>query len=53
MATPLQELIDLIDAGRLEVAAGRVFRMDQIMEAHPLFEENEVAGKIGVLAFCC
>ena len=49
MATPLQELIGLIDAGRLEVPVGRVFRMDQIMEAHPLIEGNGAAWKAGVL----
>jgi hypothetical protein len=49
MATPLQELIGLIDAGRLEVPVGRVFRMDQIMDAHRLIEGNGVAWKAGVL----
>ena len=49
MATPLQQLIGLIDAGRLEVPVGRVFRMDQIMEAHPLIEGNGAAWKAGVL----
>jgi hypothetical protein len=49
MARPLQQLIGLIDAGRLEVPVGRVFRMDQIMEAHPLIEGNGAAWKAGVL----
>ncbi len=49
MKTPLQELCDQIGAGELHVQVGKVFRLDQIVEAHRLMEENKAGGKIVVL----
>jgi NADPH:quinone reductase-like Zn-dependent oxidoreductase len=49
MATPLEELVDQIAAGTLNVNVGRVFRLDEIVEAHGLMESNQAGGKIVVL----
>ncbi len=49
MKTPLKELCDQIGAGELHVQVGKVFRLDQIVEAHRLMEENKAGGKIVVL----
>ena len=49
MATPLEELVDQIAAGTLNVNVGRVFRLDEIVEAHRLMESNQAGGKIVVL----
>jgi NADPH:quinone reductase-like Zn-dependent oxidoreductase len=49
MRTPLQELCDQIAAGEFKVQVGKVFRLDEIVEAHRLMEENKAGGKIVVL----
>jgi len=49
MRTPLQRLLDDVAAGRLPIQVGRVFRLDEIVEAHRCMEENQAAGKIVVL----
>lgn len=49
MATPFQELADRVAAGSLPIAVGRVFRIDDIVEAHRTMEENRAGGKIVVL----
>jgi NADPH:quinone reductase-like Zn-dependent oxidoreductase len=49
MRTPLQELVNQIEASALRVQIGRVFHMDQIVEAHRCLEENKAGGKIVVL----
>ena len=49
MAMPLQALVDDVAAGRLHVPAGRVFRLDAIVEAHRTMEANTAGGKIVVL----
>ncbi len=49
MRTPLEELAEQIAAGRLHVQVGRVFRLDEIVEAHRCMEENKAGGKIVVL----
>jgi NADPH:quinone reductase-like Zn-dependent oxidoreductase len=49
MRTPLQELCDQIAAGELKVQVGKVFRLDEIVEAHRLMEENKAGGKIVVV----
>ena len=46
---PLQELVDQIAAGSLQVKVGRLFHLDEIVEAHRLMEENKAGGKIVVL----
>jgi NADPH:quinone reductase-like Zn-dependent oxidoreductase len=49
MATPLQQLIDRVAAGSLPVAIGRVFHLDDIVEAHRVMEANKAGGKVVVL----
>jgi NADPH:quinone reductase-like Zn-dependent oxidoreductase len=49
MLTPLDELAVEIAAGRLRVQVGRVFKLDDIVEAHRCMEENRAGGKIVVL----
>lgn len=48
MATPLQGFIDEIEQGRAKVPIGRVFRIDEIVEAHRTMEEDLAGGKIVV-----
>ncbi|KAG4431737.1 hypothetical protein IFR05_012771 [Cadophora sp. M221] len=49
MATPLGELARQIKEGKLKIQIGRVFKLDEIVEAHRLMEENSAGGKIVVL----
>ena len=49
MAMPLQELVDEIAGGTLPVHIGKVFAMDDIVEAHRLMEANAAGGKIVVV----
>jgi NADPH:quinone reductase-like Zn-dependent oxidoreductase len=49
MALPFQELVDQVAARDLPVPIGKVFRLDEIVEAHRLMDSNEAAGKIVVL----
>lgn len=46
---PLQELVDQVSAGTLPVAIGKVFHIDDIVEAHRAQEKNTARGKIVVL----
>ena len=47
--TPLQAFIDELEAGRTQSRVGRVFNLDDIVEAHRCMEENRAGGKIVVL----
>jgi NADPH:quinone reductase-like Zn-dependent oxidoreductase len=49
MLTPLDELVEQVAAGTLHVQVGRVFKLDDIVEAHRCMEENRAGGKIVVL----
>ena len=49
MLTPLAELVEQVAAGTLRVQIGRIFRLDEIVEAHRYMEENRAGGKIVVL----
>jgi NADPH:quinone reductase-like Zn-dependent oxidoreductase len=49
MATPLESLVKQIEAGQLKVKVGKVFKMDQIVEAHQCMDESAAEGKIVVL----
>lgn len=48
-AMPLQELIDAVAQGTLPVQIGKVFQIDDIVEASRTQEENKAGGKIVVL----
>ncbi len=49
MLTPLDELVEQVAAGKLRVEIGRVFRLDDIVEAHRCMEGNKAGGKIVVV----
>jgi len=49
MSMPLQKLVEQIEAGTLRVQVGKVFQLDEIVEAHRVMEENKAGGKIVVL----
>ncbi|MEX3949756.1 zinc-binding alcohol dehydrogenase family protein [Paraburkholderia sp. EG287B] len=49
MATPYDELLAQVKAGTLRIPVGKVFRLDDIVEAHRCMEENKAGGKIVVL----
>ncbi len=46
MATPLQDFIDDVEKGRAKAPIGKVFTIDEIVEAHRTMEENKAGGKI-------
>ena len=45
---PLQTIADKVAAGRYKAKPSRVFRFDEIREAHRVMEANEAKGKIVV-----
>jgi hypothetical protein len=45
MLTPLDELVEQVAAGTLHVQVGRVFKLDDIVEAHRCMEDNSAGGK--------
>lgn len=49
VATPLQDIIGEVEAGRFKPPIGRVFKIDEIVEAHRVMEQNLSGGKIVVL----
>jgi NADPH:quinone reductase-like Zn-dependent oxidoreductase len=49
MRMPLQQLVDQIASGALKVQIGRVFHLDEIVEAHRTMDSNAAGGKIVVL----
>jgi NADPH:quinone reductase-like Zn-dependent oxidoreductase len=49
VATPLQELARQIMEGTLKIQIGKVFHLDDIVEAHRVMEENKAGGKIVIL----
>ena len=49
MLTPLEDLVENIAAGQLPIQIGKVFKLDQVVEAHRCMEENRAGGKIVVL----
>ncbi|ETI20490.1 hypothetical protein G647_08527 [Cladophialophora carrionii CBS 160.54] len=49
METPLNDLLKQIEAGTMPVQIGKVFKIDQIVEAHDTMEKNLARGKIVVL----
>ncbi|OJZ90851.1 hypothetical protein ASPFODRAFT_124862 [Aspergillus luchuensis CBS 106.47] len=49
MRAPLNEMAKKITTSELHVQIGRVFKMDEIVEAHQTTEENKADGKIVML----
>lgn len=46
MAMPLQELVEQVERGELKVPIGKVFELEEIVEAHRLIDANKAGGKI-------
>ncbi len=49
MMMPLAELTQLVESGTLRVNPGKIFKLDEIVDAHRCMEENRAGGKIVVL----
>jgi len=49
MNKPLNELVQQIVEGKLKIQIGKVFKLDEIVEAHRTMEGNTAGGKIVVL----
>jgi NADPH:quinone reductase-like Zn-dependent oxidoreductase len=49
MRMPLEDLVEQIAAGTLHVQVGKIFHLDEIVEAHRCMEENKAGEKIVVL----
>jgi NADPH:quinone reductase-like Zn-dependent oxidoreductase len=49
IATPLDELIKQIADGSIKIQVGKVFHLDDIVEAHRLLDSSKAGGKIVVL----
>ena len=45
MQTPLQELVEQIEAGSLQVSVAKTFALDEIADAHRTMEEGEQSGR--------
>ncbi|MBA3911067.1 MAG: NADPH:quinone reductase [Rhodobacter sp.] len=48
ISTPLQQVVDAVEAGTFTPPIGRTFVMDDIVEAHRTMESNSAGGKIVV-----
>ncbi len=48
IATPLQQVVDAVEAGAFIPPIGRTYRIDDIAEAHRTMETNSAGGKIVV-----
>ena len=49
METPLIDLLKQVEAGKLPLQVGKVFHIDDIVQAHDTMEKNLARGKIVVL----
>ena len=49
MAMPFQSLVDQVARGTLPVRIGKIFKLDDIVQAHRLMESNKAGGKIVVV----
>jgi NADPH:quinone reductase-like Zn-dependent oxidoreductase len=47
--TPLQDVIDAVEARKFRIPLGRTFALDDIVAAHRTMEENSAGGKIVVV----
>ncbi|WP_206995701.1 zinc-binding dehydrogenase [Trinickia mobilis] len=50
MTTPCAELLNQLEKGELRIKVGRVFHLNDIVEAHRRMEDDSAAGNIVVLA---
>jgi NADPH:quinone reductase-like Zn-dependent oxidoreductase len=43
---PLQEMVEQVEQGKLKVPIGKIFKLEEIVEAHRVMEANTAGGKI-------
>lgn len=48
ISTPLQQVVRAVEAGSFDPPIGKVFSIDEIVEAHRTMEDNTAGGKIVV-----
>lgn len=48
ISTPLQQVVEAVEAGTFDPPIGKVFTIDEIVEAHRVMENNSAGGKIVV-----
>lgn len=46
MRMPLQELVEQVEKRELKVPIGKVFKLEEIVEAHRVMDANTAGGKI-------
>jgi NADPH:quinone reductase-like Zn-dependent oxidoreductase len=49
METPLNDIVQKVEAGKFHIKVGKVFNIDQIVEAHQCMDDNAAEGKIVIL----
>lgn len=49
MRTPLEEMVENVEAGKMKIAVGKVYKLDEIVQAHEMMDSNKAGGKIVVL----
>jgi NADPH:quinone reductase-like Zn-dependent oxidoreductase len=49
MDTPLNDIVQKVEARKFKIKVGKVFNIDQIVEAHQCMEDNAAEGKIVIL----
>ena len=49
MSMPFQKLVEQVEKGELRVPIGKVFKLEEIVEAHRVMDANTAGGKIVVL----
>ena len=49
MSMPLQQMVEQVERGELQVPIGKVFKLEEIVEAHRVMDANTAGGKIVVL----
>ena len=49
----LQEFIDEVKKGALQLNINTIFQLDEVSDAHQLIEENKARGKVGVKIKAC
>lgn len=47
--TPLEDFAQLVAKGEMKIQIGKVFKLDEIVQAHELMDSNKAGGKIVVL----
>lgn len=49
MSTPLNNIVQQIEAGTFKIKVGKVFHIDDIIKAHQYMDNNAAEGKLVVL----